>query len=129
MLEQLILIVHTLAAIAMVGLIMIQHGKGADMGASFGSGSSATVLGVQGGGNLLTHATAVLATVFFVTSLTLGYFAKQHSMTLEELVIDEPAVEQVITTKADEEIPAMIETQETVEASEVPATEGEIPAE
>ena len=139
MLEQLILIVHALAAIAMVGLIMIQQGKGADMGASFGSGGSQTVLGVGGSGNLLTHATATFATVFFVTSLTLGYFAKQQSVALEDLVIDEPLAEEVVDTSAvNEEIPAMAEFQTSEEvpaasasdSSDVPAvTDDEIPAE
>ena len=69
MLEQLILVIHALAAVAIIALILIQHGKGADMGASFGSGASQTVLGVQGGGNMLTRSTAILVAVFFLTSL------------------------------------------------------------
>ncbi len=130
MLEQLVLIVHALAAIAMVGLIMIQQGKGADMGASFGSGGSQTVLGVQGSGNLLTHATAIFATVFFVTSLTLAYFAKQQSMALEDLIDGQPVVEEVIEMPSiDDEIPVMTETQVSdevpslEETSEIPASE------
>ena len=72
MYEQLVLIVHALTAVAMIGLILIQQGKGAEAGASFGGGGSQTVFGVQGGGNLLTRWTAILATVFFSRSFPCG---------------------------------------------------------
>ncbi len=62
-----------MVAIALVALVLLQHGKGADAGAAFGSGASQTVFGSQGSGSFLTRATAILATVFFVTSLTLAY--------------------------------------------------------
>jgi preprotein translocase subunit SecG len=68
-----------LAAIGITGLVLIQHGKGADMGASFGSGASQTIFGSVGSGNALTKSTAWLATVFFATSLVLALFAKQQS--------------------------------------------------
>ena len=58
----------------MIGLILVQHGKGADMGAAFGSGSSGSLFGASGGANFLSRTTAVLATVFFVTTLLLAYF-------------------------------------------------------
>ncbi|MCU7947056.1 MAG: preprotein translocase subunit SecG [Candidatus Thiodiazotropha sp. (ex Cardiolucina cf. quadrata)] len=64
-------------AIGLVGLILIQHGKGADMGAAFGSGASGTVFGAKGSGSFLTRATAALATLFFVTSMVMAYFATQ----------------------------------------------------
>ena len=70
----LILIVQILAALAMVGLILMQHGKGADMGASFGSGSSGSLFGATGSANFLSRSTAVAATVFFVCTLALAYF-------------------------------------------------------
>ncbi|HYD76254.1 preprotein translocase subunit SecG [Ramlibacter sp.] len=63
-----------LSALAMVGLILIQHGKGADMGAAFGSGSSGSLFGASGSANFLSRSTAVLATVFFICTLTLAYF-------------------------------------------------------
>ena len=69
--EQIILIVHMVAAVAIVGLILIQQGKGADMGASFGAGGSNTVFGPAGSGNVLTRATGILATLFFATSFGL----------------------------------------------------------
>ena len=66
--------VQVLSAIAMVGLILMQHGKGADMGAAFGSGSAGSLFGSSGSANFLSHATAVLATVFFASTLMLAYF-------------------------------------------------------
>ncbi|HEX9720970.1 MAG TPA: preprotein translocase subunit SecG [Ramlibacter sp.] len=69
-----ILAVQMLAALCMVGLILIQHGKGADMGAAFGSGSSGSLFGASGSANFLSRTTAVLAAVFFVCTLALAYF-------------------------------------------------------
>ncbi|MGB5833901.1 MAG: preprotein translocase subunit SecG [Thiohalocapsa sp.] len=75
---QLILtVLHLALALGLVGLILIQHGRGADAGAAFGSGASSTVFGAQGSGSFLTRSTAVLATLFFLTSMTLAYFAAQ----------------------------------------------------
>jgi preprotein translocase subunit SecG len=70
-------VVHLFLAIGLVGLVLIQHGKGADAGAAFGSGASATVFGARGSGNFLSRATAVLAALFFLTSMALAYFASQ----------------------------------------------------
>ncbi len=69
-----ILAVQMLTALAMIGLILIQHGKGADMGAAFGSGSSGSLFGASGSANFLSRTTAVLAAVFFVATLALAYF-------------------------------------------------------
>jgi preprotein translocase subunit SecG len=69
-----ILAVQMLSALAMIGLILVQHGKGADMGAAFGSGGSGSLFGATGGANFLSRTTAVLAAVFFVTTLMLAYF-------------------------------------------------------
>jgi preprotein translocase subunit SecG len=71
----LILVVQMLSALAMIGLILIQHGKGADMGAAFGSGGSGSLFGATGGANFLSRTTAVLAAVFFVCTLLLAYFS------------------------------------------------------
>lgn len=70
---QLVLIVHVLIAITVIALVLIQHGKGADIGASFGSGASNTVFGSQGSGGFLYKLTGGLALLFFVTSLSLSY--------------------------------------------------------
>jgi preprotein translocase subunit SecG len=69
-----ILAVQMLSALTMIGLILVQHGKGADMGAAFGSGGSGSLFGATGGANFLSRTTAVLAAVFFVTTLMLAYF-------------------------------------------------------
>ncbi|WP_295538952.1 preprotein translocase subunit SecG [uncultured Thiohalocapsa sp.] len=75
---QLILtVLHLVLALGLIGLILIQHGKGADAGAAFGSGASATVFGSQGSASFLTRTTAVMATAFFLTSMALAYFAAQ----------------------------------------------------
>jgi preprotein translocase subunit SecG len=73
--ETLILVIHVLAAIALVGLVLLQHGKGADVGAAFGSGASGSLFGASGSANFLSRTTAALAFVFFVTSLGLTYFS------------------------------------------------------
>ena len=66
---------HVLIAVAIIGLVLLQHGKGADMGSGFGGGSSGSLFGATGSANFLSRATAVLATVFFLTSLGLAYLA------------------------------------------------------
>ncbi|MBI1451902.1 MULTISPECIES: preprotein translocase subunit SecG [Acinetobacter] len=74
-----VLVVHIILAVLMIVLILVQHGKGADAGASFGGGGAATVFGASGSGNFLTRLTAILTALFFVTSLTLAIFAKKQS--------------------------------------------------
>ncbi|WP_117244951.1 preprotein translocase subunit SecG, partial [Klebsiella pneumoniae] len=69
---EVLLVVFLIVAIGLVGLIMLQQGKGADMGASFGAGASATLFGSSGSGNFMTRMTALLATLFFIISLVLG---------------------------------------------------------
>jgi preprotein translocase subunit SecG len=69
-----VLAIQMLAAIIMIGLILIQQGKGADMGAAFGSGSSGSLFGASGGANFMSRTTGILAAVFFVCTLTLAYF-------------------------------------------------------
>ncbi|MGI9283673.1 MAG: preprotein translocase subunit SecG [Endozoicomonas sp.] len=77
--ETIILIVHVLASAAVIGLILLQQGKGAETGASFGSGASQTVFGSQGTGNFMSRTTAILAAVFFVTSFALAMVARQKA--------------------------------------------------
>lgn len=76
-----ILAVQMLAALVMIGLILIQHGKGADMGAAFGSGSSGSLFGASGSANFMSRTTAVLAAVFFVSTLALAYFGNARPTT------------------------------------------------
>jgi preprotein translocase subunit SecG len=75
---ELFLVLYLLVALSLIGLVLIQHGKGADMGASFGAGASATIFGSSGTGNFLTRSTTVLATVFFALSLVLGNYNTTH---------------------------------------------------
>lgn len=79
LMETLIVVVHVVIAVALVGLVLIQQGKGADAGAAFGGGASQTVFGSQGSGSFLTRVTSVLALVFFLTSFSLAIFAKQRA--------------------------------------------------
>jgi len=75
--QTILTIVQVFLSLGLIGLVLIQHGKGADAGAAFGSGASQTVFGSQGSGSFLTRATAILATLFFLTSMALAYFATQ----------------------------------------------------
>jgi preprotein translocase subunit SecG len=75
----LLLLVQILSALGMIGLILVQHGKGADMGAAFGSGTSGSLFGATGGANFLSRTTSVLAAVFFVCTLALAYFGNLRS--------------------------------------------------
>ena len=77
--ETLVLVVHIIVAIGMILLILLQQGKGAEAGASFGGGGAATVFGASGSGNFLTRLTAILTALFFVTSITLAVFAKKQT--------------------------------------------------
>ncbi len=75
MLQTLLLVLHLLVAAGICGFVLLQHGKGADMGAAFGSGASGTIFGATGSANFLSRTTAILAAVFFATSLGLTWFA------------------------------------------------------
>jgi preprotein translocase subunit SecG len=77
--EKLVLVIHSISALVIIGLILLQQGKGAAAGASFGSGASQTVFGSDGGGSFFTRATAIFATIFFCTSLGLAVMAKHNS--------------------------------------------------
>ena len=94
-LSSVILAVQMLAALGMIGLILIQHGKGADMGASFGSGSSGSLFGASGSANFLSRTTAVLASVFFVATLALAYLGNARPVSsgsvLEGAAVTAPA--------------------------------------
>ncbi len=74
-----VILIQILSALAMIGLILLQHGKGADMGAAFGSGSSGSLFGASGGANFLSRTTAVLAAIFFASTLGLAFFGQAHT--------------------------------------------------
>ncbi len=85
-LQTILLVAQVLVAASLIGLILIQHGKGADAGAAFGSGASSTVFGSQGSSNFLTKATAILAFLFLANSLSLAYIASQRMRSQESLM-------------------------------------------
>ena len=119
--QTLIIIVHVIAAISIVGLVLLQQGKGADAGASFGAGASQTVFGSSGSGNFLVRATTISAVIFFVTSLTLAIFAKNQAGRGSSTGL--PIVNQEIleeTTAAQADIPTLIEEEPTASQSDLP---------
>jgi len=87
-----ILVAQMLSALAMIGLILVQHGKGADMGAAFGSGGSGSLFGATGGANFLSRTTAVLAGVFFVCTLLLAYLGNNRPAAASGSVLEGAAV-------------------------------------
>ena len=119
--EQIILVAHLLIAVAIIGLIMLQQGKGADMGASFGAGASQTLFGSDGSGNVLTKATAWLVVLFFVTSFSLALLVSKRSTVADELDLAIPvAAEKKVE---EEELPVL---DNTTPESAAPA-EGDVP--
>jgi preprotein translocase subunit SecG len=84
LIETLVVVGHVLAAVALVVLVLLQQGKGADMGASFGAGASQTLFGSEGSGSFMTRMTSVIALVFFISSFALAVFAKQHADAVAE---------------------------------------------
>jgi preprotein translocase subunit SecG len=105
-----ILAVQMLTALGMIGLILIQHGKGADMGAAFGSGSSGSLFGASGSANFLSRTTAVLAAVFFACTLALAYFGNlrpaDSGSVLERAVVAPAAAPAPAASGAAAQIPA-----------------------
>ncbi len=128
-----VLIIHTLIALAIIALVLLQRGKGADAGAAFGAGASGTVFGARGSGSFFSRATAVLAAAFFASSLTLAFLATQRSGGPESLLENAPSVEteQVIPaeTPVEEEPPAALpeldDAETAVEDPGLPALDEE----
>lgn len=121
--ENILLIIHVIAAIGLVGLVLLQQGKGADMGAAFGAGASSTVFGSQGSASFLTRGTAILAVVFFATSLSLAYFSGQNvSRKSVTEIIPAPAAGQVVPGDVPAAPPAN-EPATTAPPSDVPAAQ------
>ncbi|CAN1538418.1 preprotein translocase subunit SecG [Limnohabitans sp. B9-3] len=100
-------VVQLLAALGMIGLILVQHGKGADMGAAFGSGSSGSLFGATGGANFLSRTTGVLAAVFFVCTLGLAYFGNLRPASSGS-VLEGAAVAPVATENGAVPAPAVV---------------------
>ncbi|HEY0562087.1 MAG TPA: preprotein translocase subunit SecG [Methylophilus sp.] len=120
--EKFILIVHILAAAAVIGLVLLQHGKGADMGAAFGSGASGSLFGVSGSSNLLSRLTALFVAIFFATSLTLAYMASHRSGSGS--VIQSSGTQSTAPAKLDANtavVPAAVDAGVTPAPVDVPA--------
>ncbi len=119
--ESILLVLHVIVALVIVGLIMLQQGKGAEMGASFGAGASQTVFGAGGSGNFFSRLTGILVAVFFVTSFVLAVMAK-NSVSVDDVLIPEletvSEVPAVAPVKSDEVPEAPVEA-----ADEVPTAE------
>ena len=113
--QKAVLIAHTLIALLIIVLVLLQRGKGADAGAAFGAGASGTVFGARGSSSFFSRATAVCATAFFASSLTLAYLSSQGSATPSSLLEDAPPVEAEA-----EEVP---ELNEEMPVSDLPSLE------
>ncbi|MFV0576236.1 MAG: preprotein translocase subunit SecG [Vibrio sp.] len=110
-----LLVIYLLAALGVIGLVLIQQGKGADMGASFGAGASNTVFGSSGSGNFLTRSTAVCATVFFIVCLVLGHMSTnkhESKFAAPQLNVEQGAsktekvsTDEIPASKSNDEIP------------------------
>jgi len=128
------IVLHVVIALAIIGLVLLQHGKGADMGSGFGGGASASLFGATGSANFLSRTTAVLATVFFILSLALAYFAsnrpKSESGILDAVKAEKPATDVPQTPQkpgAEAAKPAAETAKPAVEAPK-PAAEAPKPA-
>ena len=120
--QTIVAVVHVIVAIVIVGLVLIQQGKGADAGASFGAGASQTVFGASGSGNFLVKATTIAATIFFVTSLSLAIFASNQSrvgVTTGLPVVNPELLEQ--TTRTPSDVPQIEEVPDTSNQDDVPS--------
>ncbi len=112
-------IFHLFLAIGLVGLVLIQHGRGANAGAAFGSGASTTVFGARGSGNFLSRSTAVLAALFFLTSMALAYFASQVDRPKGLMAgVEIPASPVPIPVEAQQDVPVV--PQAAVPAASIP---------
>ena len=100
--ESLVLVFHVVAALGIIGLVLIQHGKGADMGSGFGGGASNTVFGSGGAGNFLTRLTTWIAVAFFLTSFGLAYVARERST--QSLNEGMPKIETISETQTPEDL-------------------------
>ena len=115
--ETIILIVHVLLSLGIIGLVLLQRGKGAEAGAALGGGASGSVFGARGSANFLSRSTAILATAFFVSSLVLAYLASNRDVPSSVT----ESVETVVTeqkVKATDDLPAV----------DVPAEQSDVPA-
>jgi len=117
--ENIILIIHFIIAILIVGFVLIQQGKGAEAGASFGAGASQTVFGSSGSWNFFSKITAVLATLFFVTSVTLAVYAK-NKVVVETIELPQAPESALEILESSSDLPQAIGTGEEEATSDLP---------
>ncbi|MDD5240103.1 MAG: preprotein translocase subunit SecG [Sulfuricella sp.] len=103
--ETLVWVIHIIAALGVIGLVLMQHGKGADMGAAFGSGASGSLFGSTGSSNFLSRATAIFATLFFLTSLGLTYFSSHKTRSVGLMESHKSVVQPVLPVDAAKVVP------------------------
>lgn len=120
-----LVVVHLFLSIGLISLILIQHGKGADAGAAFGSGASSTVFGARGSANFLSRTTGVMALLFFVTSLTLAWMAMEAARD-SGLMVDVQTAESQPVPAAESDLPAIPTGATGSEIPEIPAPEGTV---
>ena len=122
--EPIVLVVHIVLSLAIIGLILIQQGKGAEAGASFGGGASQTVFGGKGSGNFLSRSTAILVALFFVTSLVMAMFARQQAAGFSDLGIPS---QEAIELSLDKDTPNVEEYAPSSDAPELDASDVDQP--
>ena len=123
--SNLLVVLQILSAVIMIGLVLIQHGKGADMGASFGSGASGSLFGATGSANFLSRSTAVCAAIFFACTLALAYFSNLRGTPVESGSVLERAAPAASAPSApalpSEQIPGAVPTTPAPAANTAPA--------
>jgi preprotein translocase subunit SecG len=128
-----ILIIHTLIALGIIALVLLQRGKGADAGAGFGAGASGTVFGARGSGSFFSRMTAVLATAFFISSLTLAYLSSQRAEAPEESLLEgapaaEEQIDDAVPEEADMPVPDLPSLDEGELTGDEPVADDELPS-
>lgn len=124
MIETVVVVIHLIVAIALVGLVLMQQGKGAEAGASFGSGASGTVFGSQGSATFLSRLTGILAAIFFLTSLGLAYYASNYATIARDGGLPDPVLRsEPVAPAVSEDIPVLEE-----QAPLAPVTTDDVPA-
>lgn len=135
--QKIILIIHTVIALAIIALVLLQRGKGADAGAGFGAGASGTVFGARGSGSFFSRMTAVLATAFFASSLTLAYLSSQRAEVPDSLLETIPAVEDEMPADEVPELPDELDdadmpaledaAEQVIDQADMPDLEEDLP--
>ena len=124
--QTIVLVTHTIIALLIIVLVLLQRGKGADAGAAFGSGASGTVFGSQGSSNFFSRSTAILATAFFISSLSLAYLSSQQADTPDSLIesvaieIDEEEESTTLTNENDAVLyDSSVESMPSIEITDI----------